>query len=237
MEAVEIPQSTLPVEQKSTDWVKIILAAVLGFVLLAGSAYAGYYYGTQQVQSVEKPTPAVSQPQPKADRPLDETSEPTAPPVTGPTAGWETYTNNKCGYEVKYPSGWELSPEPEDGIYGAAVIFPYEISSGVKPLTDWLKVQIGCAERGADVNPRDTIDQLNERDAGYGISKIEQLEQININGNLAFKQVNIPPVGNSVLEYYIFPVGDKYYALGFTPAGTKLETTIDQILSTFKFLD
>ena len=51
------------VEPKSTDWTKVILTAVIGFGLLAGSAYAGYYYGTQQVQQIEKPA-AVSKPTP-----------------------------------------------------------------------------------------------------------------------------------------------------------------------------
>ncbi|MFH1960868.1 MAG: hypothetical protein ABIJ38_01400 [Patescibacteria group bacterium] len=43
-------------EQKSTNWTKIILAAVLGLGLLAGVASAGYYYGTQQTQKTEGET-------------------------------------------------------------------------------------------------------------------------------------------------------------------------------------
>ena len=63
-ENFETPQTTPPVKQKSTDWTKIILVAAIGLGLLAGAAYAGYYYGTQQVRPVEKPTPVVSQPTP-----------------------------------------------------------------------------------------------------------------------------------------------------------------------------
>ena len=98
METLETPQPVQPTESKSTDWTKIILAAVVGFGLLAGSAYAGYYYGTQQVQPAEELTPAVSQPTP--------TPEPTptpTKPVTDPTAGWNTYTDTRFRYSVKYP--------------------------------------------------------------------------------------------------------------------------------------
>ena len=104
METVETPQTTTPIEQKSrpeadrpsdeTNWTKIILAAVLGIGLLAGSAYAGYYYGTQQVS------------QPKADRPLDETPEPTSPPVADPTADWRTYTDDMF-VSVQLPPSWQ----------------------------------------------------------------------------------------------------------------------------------
>ena len=102
-EILETPQPTPPTESKSTDWTKIILAAVLGFGLLAGSAYAGYWYGTQQVQPVEEPTPVVSQPTP--------TPEPTTPPVTDPTTGWVKYTNSEYNFEMRYPTSWEVLSE------------------------------------------------------------------------------------------------------------------------------
>ena len=41
METVETPQPVQPTETKSSNWPKIILVAVLGLGLLAGSAYKG----------------------------------------------------------------------------------------------------------------------------------------------------------------------------------------------------
>lgn len=65
MGTVETPQ---PTESKSIEWTKIILAAAVGFGLLAASAYAGYWYGTESAdlksQIQETPTPVVSQPTP-----------------------------------------------------------------------------------------------------------------------------------------------------------------------------
>ena len=100
MEILETPQPVQPTESKSTDWTKIILAAVLGFVLLASSAYAGYWYGTQQVQQPEKPAPVVSQPTPKPTP----TPEPTTTPVVeDETENWETYTNTVLSVSFRYP--------------------------------------------------------------------------------------------------------------------------------------
>ena len=107
METVETPQPVQPPEPKSSNWTKVILAAVLGLGLLAGSAYAGYYYGTQQVQQPEKPTPVVSQPTPKPT--------PTPEPAPDSTANWETYTNTSARFTIKYPKGWRKI-ETEDWV-------------------------------------------------------------------------------------------------------------------------
>jgi hypothetical protein len=71
LEAAQPTQVTEPISAKGRssfgrNWPKIILAAVLGFGLLAASAYAGYWYGTQQVQPTDTfiiaPTPEPSKP-------------------------------------------------------------------------------------------------------------------------------------------------------------------------------
>lgn len=99
----ETPQPTQPIaELKPTNWPKVVLVAVLGIGLLAGSAYAGYWYGTQQAQQIEKLT-AVSQPTPTP------TSTPT-PPVRDETADWKTYTDKPHGISFKYPPDWEIQP-------------------------------------------------------------------------------------------------------------------------------
>ena len=227
MKPVETPQPTQPVETKSSDWPKIILVAVLGLGLLVGAAYAGYWYGTQQVQQQENPTPIVSQP----------TTTPTpTPTVEDQTKDWKTYTNDKCGYLLKYPPFWNLSPEPESGAIGAAMIYSYKEGDGLEG-NDWLKVQIGCGTLEPDEEPRTALDRLNARDSGYGIPQITSIEQTNVGGKLAYKQTVVPPVGESVLEYYIFYKDGTVLNVGFTPSETTLTGAVDQILSTFKFLD
>ncbi len=74
----EISENPQPVtESKPTSWPKVILVAVLGFGLLTGAAYAGYWYGTEsanlKTQSAKLP--------PKTQAPENPTSEPTPTPT------------------------------------------------------------------------------------------------------------------------------------------------------------
>lgn len=105
---LETSQPTHPIaETKTTNYPKIILSAILGLSLLVGAAYAGYWYGTQQVQQPEEPIPPISQP---TTKPISTPTQPT----TDPTASWKTYTNGDLYF--KYPPHWTLSP------YGGPVI-------------------------------------------------------------------------------------------------------------------
>ncbi len=119
METFETPQTAQTTEPKSYDWPKIILAAVFGFVLLAGAAYAGYWYGTEsakvedqmskpqlKTQDQEEPTPTPP--------PLFEATPTSSQPITDPTAGWKTYTNEKYGFQFRYPSDYSLFDAPLD---------------------------------------------------------------------------------------------------------------------------
>ncbi len=158
METVETSQSTTaPVEQKSTDWIKIILTAVLGFGLLAGSAYAGYYYGTQQVQEPETPSPVASQPRPEADRPLDETPTPT-PPIEDESNQIRkfltSYMDAVVAKDWKTVKGYLTEGVREDFVETAAPsgVESYEILSVSGPDEDgrYLSV-VRCYGSGGDV--------------------------------------------------------------------------------------
>ncbi len=98
-EIFETPQPTPSVtEPKTTNWPKAILATIFGLALLLGAAYAGYWYGTESAKvktQSTKPTPTVSQPTPT----------PTTT-TANPTAGWKIYTNQSLGINFKYPSTW-----------------------------------------------------------------------------------------------------------------------------------
>lgn len=79
METGETPQSTQPTESKPSNWTKIILSAVLGLVLLVGSACAGYYYGTESVKLKDQAQPApiqLPEPTPVLEDNLDPEKKP-----------------------------------------------------------------------------------------------------------------------------------------------------------------
>jgi len=131
METVQTPQPQPKVdrpldetESKSTDWTKIILVAVLGLGLLAGSAYAGYYYGIQQVQPVKELIPAVSQPTPTPTP--EATPSPTLPQPEGEvivpeplvdTSNWQKKDYPNLGIALKTPPEWQEGSRLENSVH------------------------------------------------------------------------------------------------------------------------
>ena len=91
----------------------MILVAVLGLGLLAGSAYAGYWYGTQQVQPAEKPTPVVSQP----------VSTPTPEPTPTPALGKDCAVNGESPTDFDMTTG-KFVPEGKPCCEGLKTIYP-----------------------------------------------------------------------------------------------------------------
>lgn len=109
---IETPQ---PTESKSTDWTKIILAAVLGFGLLATAAYAGYWHGTQQTKQIGEP-PSVSQPTPA----------PESTPSPGKLGGPCEYTSYQGACTITSIEGTAVS-EQQKGITGGPRYEGFEI--------------------------------------------------------------------------------------------------------------
>jgi hypothetical protein len=222
-----IPQTSQPVKSSNLS---IIILSIFVVVCLATICYL--FWQNQQLKVSLNQVPSVpSNPQ------VEIKPEPEFVPLVTVTIpeNWKTYVNKKCGYEVKYPPTWKLLPEPETAVYGAAVIYPSEVGSGIKPPAEWVKLQIGCADRTAGSTPESIIAQLNSRDTGNsGESKFGILEKTAVNGSLAYMQTLEPAFGENVLEYFVFPAGSKYYDLGFTPAENN-QMVRNQILSTVKF--
>ncbi len=227
-EVFETPQPTQPVvESKPTNWPRVILAAVLGLGLLATAAYAGYYYGTQQVQPAEKPTP-VSRPAPTA---TPKTTPTPIPVVEDETSGWKTYMyQSKTGgsYEVRYPTDWSFV-EAE----GAYVRFQKGQYSEELPLTETY-ISIHRKDNG---NKR-SLDQWlieNKIIPSTGDPAIES-EDVVV-GGVKGKQFISTRDGGKIIY---LPYGSYVFQLTSVLMGENMgetKTVFDLMLSTFKFLD
>jgi len=219
-ETIETPQPTQPAESKFTSWPRVILSAVLGFSLLAASAYAGYWYGAQQVQPTTEPTPIVSQPTQIL------TPTPTQP-LTDPTIGWKTYTNTEYGYSAKYPQEWDIEETNYTGYLHTMRIFQKSNSLNEINFCVWPDNSRPCSEiKCKGVEP--------ERFLIYGIE--------------AFR-FNVPGAHNSAQDSICLEKDNKRYDFQIFPGSLSNRDPpwkeqddeaikiLNQILSTFKFLD
>lgn len=100
MEAIETQPELVVEEQPAVGFfnkVKTykfkILGGVLGVLVFAGAVFGIYKYAQNQIplEPVEGPTPSLE-----------------ATPTPDPTANWETYTNTKLNFLIKYPNEWAV---------------------------------------------------------------------------------------------------------------------------------
>ncbi len=111
-------QPTAPEKKSGNTFNKILLALVV-VILIAGVGCGGYYLGTKQSNSSMQ----------QSAKPIV-TLVPTATPTPDPTASWSTYTNDKYGYSVKYPSALTTH---EDNTYYHYVDFKTPSNEPVLP--------------------------------------------------------------------------------------------------------
>lgn len=111
-----IQQNTSPIQslpqtpplitpKQSTNWSKILLFTVLGFVIVAGSVFVGIQIGKNQTSSKQ---PIVSQPTITPSKVMvNQTNLPTTPviviPTTDSTVNWKTYESTRFKFSFKYP--------------------------------------------------------------------------------------------------------------------------------------
>lgn len=206
------PISTLPVaplpEPKSKIWLWIV-----GGVLLLG---VGIVFGVllgKQLYSIPQPIPTPS------------------PSVTSvqegdPTANWKTYTNNNLGFTLKYPSEWL---QPKETLLSTSTEVGFN---------DNLTIRSGIFYN-QDLGRNSTFVEVVEKylpidgtpAKSFTIAGRDAKQVVYKTGESLFEIVILIPSSISkdeivIISYKIFP--------GDTPLQNK---QIDQILSTFKFLN
>lgn len=194
------------------------LGSFLGVLVLAGAVFGIYKYAQNQIplEPTEEPTPEV------------------ATPTPDPTVDWQTYTNIKYGFSIRYPKNYtsqEYGPSGPSSIQvqlksteaGIDINIFWLDKSPVynMSLTEWyndlLAAEMPYTSYGAQSSPEYT--ERKEIEVG-GVKGI-QLKQMEEYGGLADILL---PISNAVVEITIDDV--------------VIETPeIQLILSTFKFLE
>ncbi len=229
------PEAGRPLDD-GRNWPKVILAAVLGFGLLAASAYCGYYYGTQQVQQVGTSTSAVSQPTPT----------PTSTQEIEPywyTKNWESYENTQMKFSVKHPKSW-IKQEPTSVEEGWEVSFSLPTDPTCQECfgEGWARLTITYVP-----NPLGTLEEATEKLLEQEFYSFEESPSVWRDFTIAeekglvihSKPEHILDLERSPRAVALVDNGSDRYFLHLVVAknGGVGYQTIFAILHTFKFLD
>jgi len=208
------PQTQIPSKSKKTK--KFLVLGLILLLIIAGAGGAYFYLKNQKSKT------------------QDITSEvPTSPtPTPDPTADWETYTNTDIGYLLKYPSTWfeidgyiydNKKPSPDNGI--AICFYPTDIT-----ITD------------LDVLLDSILEEYVNMEGDPPFRSYETKSKITLNNN--YEVLIITGSGYtraSFISYLIVdPVSKKNVHISFSSPPNEIDQykpIIDQILSTFEFLD
>jgi len=213
-----------PAGPKNPRWLLWLLGSLITLVLgIAAGLFSAKFLNQSQLQSQLPPTPTLT-PSPS-----------TAPlPEVDPTANWEIYTNNIYKFSFKYPSEWQLScTEPKDNNWLDATICQL-----TAPNT---QLDHGYLSKGAYVavgisKPTPKYSSLKEYvtdsvNRGYMSSP---KTYNNVSGYLLS-----PPESPKTYSNFVFESKGYIININWVPIDENNQnySTIDQILSTFKFLD
>jgi hypothetical protein len=205
---------------------------LLAMILFIALPFLGFYLGMQYQQKVTITTPVVSE--------VQKTAIPTPTPIVlvSPleSSSWNTYTNNKIGFQIKYPltfdrptlpSGYPLAPTLyTDGSEGNGTIIFWETKD------KWHSYFFTIEPYNYDLNQLIKDSCLNDN---YWSYKTIDVLVSDIKGGECLGTNKTNPTENTD---FLFFVGKGYkFSFDFQPhpGETPNENELEQIISTFKF--
>jgi len=207
------------------SFTNIILIAVV--VLLV--AVAGYFVFMKKSGPTAQQAPIVTPNQISA--PVSLTPD--------EAAHWETYTNTKYGFEVKYPDYWEIDSSSWDTEDGIEYSFNYHyipflnISNG-----ETKRIGLGIINilNGENYDFNSIADFRKWHDKYMGSGGIEKLERSKIGQLDAIRTYEVDGV-SSMGEYVYITRDDLVIFLTRDSADdAQTQLTFNQLLTTFKFI-
>ncbi|OGI93868.1 hypothetical protein A3A03_02060 [Candidatus Nomurabacteria bacterium RIFCSPLOWO2_01_FULL_40_18] len=202
-----------------------IVSVILGIISLLLIGGGVYLYKNKKAVAPTVETEQSNQNQQQTDT--------QTPPVNiqSDTSNWKTYTNSSLKYSVKYPSNWYAGSSSDE----FAFIRNWEVDA---PLSlNWQK-----ANNMENISI-DIVSYINATNPAYINVKDEALADwtkdvtdkhtILVDGIKAVRGYSLSEgqkVGTVTLVF-----NGKVYFLAYSPYDSKLVSTFDQILSTFKF--
>jgi len=211
---------------------KYVFLGLLGLLLLAGTTYAGYWYGVKSEKLLV--SPPNGQPETQTLTPTTPISTPT-PLAEDKTKDWKTYTNEDLQYTIKHPNDLKL-----DELEGVTIFYREKIETpSNSPIDPYIGGFTIYDRSAAGKSAREAC----EVELCANLSSPEwSLKEININNSVGVKLTSTRPFW---ANYYLAPVDGTRIVrviLGAEPTQDKLRMRndfelLESILSTFQFLD
>jgi len=216
-----VPEPSKPKVNK-----KLVMAIAAVLLLLTAGSIAAYFlvFKNQTAQPSPIPTP-----------------EATATP--DPTANWETYTNEKYGFSLKYPTGWTFAERKDanNNSTGAFLFTSPATSEKIGAYTLTINVE-DTTESSIEDYVNSLISQNPVRQPGQ--LKFDERTQLSIDEQPAIKLSNVFAYDQAVDKIFIlynqklfsisYPVGEENLNIYQAVENNKIAI---QILSTFQFTD
>jgi len=228
--------------QPTKPWLKIALLAVLGLVLAGGLVFAGMQIAKSSNVKTQKSKPNLK------SQNLTPTLALISTPTLDSTANWETYTNTKYGYSIRYPppaAAVEHPPVSEERIQEIILSFygGYIDSSGFNGLKIILIVVKNPDQKTPMQFAQEKYNQTEEMIINKSLEgdiskcKVEPVIRSKTNG-ARFTSCSTPTAGGGILNFSEWYVKNGVtYEIYAVLIDKNYLTIFDQILSTFRFLD
>lgn len=213
---VPVVEQLLPVQAgKQNNFLTILLSVLL----IISVAISGFFaYQTQKL--VKELTLLRSEPiQVAISEPTFEPGlEPEPIPLEILTKDWKTYTNTKYGYSISYLSTYNIS-NVADGSDGTVPVNADNISLSESKNSKYEDRLLDLSYQGylVDISPSDQWQKTSVTVAGIKASKYTKIDK-----SVNFDYYHIPSKGTEGIELMV---------------NNRQIAKVDQILSTFKFLD
>lgn len=209
------PAQSPPPTSDSHKLLKWLLIGLVSAIVLLAGTY-GYVLTTKNAAPTPTPTPIATKPTPTPD----------------PTENWKTYTNALAGYLLKYPSDYKLMENQKSSVDGVVVNVP-NTTTLISPVFQNIKTNAQISIRYENSTSSLTAQQFAQE---KGITTQSNPYLLDGRSGFIFEDTPIGPYGSTFI--YVFTKNKAYtITIETTTQYKNVKSNVDQILSTFKFLD
>lgn len=202
--------------------VEVALGVIIIIAIIIGGAI--WLGGKQKAEAPVTQTPKITQPELQA-APTDETAG--LPSTASATEGWQTYRNEKYGFEFQYPkNNWRIGEENDAIFLDKKTINKEDLKKGI--VGAGMIINLNKNEKGENIDQ--IISNTNKEWSDTFVYEMKEGKKIIING--------IEAIENNYKGWFtVYFVNNKYIFDMSLSGDIYNDREFQKILSTFKFIN